>query len=409
MPLDLTRLNYALKEMYADGVGYVDELDTPLLSMFPKRTDFTGNYYIQPTQYANNAGRSGALATAQSAANGAAGVRWQISAAQDYGVIQIDGQTLRASGGGQMSRADARSFLEARAEELRTTTEALNQALAHSLYRDGTGRRGQRASLAGNIVTLTDANDALFFEVGMVVGAVSTAPALRTGTTTVTAVSRGMGPGATSTVTLASAAAIAAFADTDFLFVQGDYLTQNRRINGLAAWVPATAPTATLFNGIDRTVDASRLGGLRYTGTEPLVERLINAEAAANVQGAKLDIFSMHPTTLALVKNILGDKIRYVDTKSFSGRVSFKTVEIDTMYGSVKLLGDRFCPTGIAYGLQLNTWKLVSRGPCPGPLDHLGTGEFFTMTAADSIEGRLGYYADTACSAPGYNIYVPMT
>lgn len=410
MALNLTNFNYALKEMYADGVGYVDELDTPTLSMLPKRTDFTGNKYVQPTQYANNAGRSGDITVAQSASNGAAGARFEITCAQDYGVIRIDGQTLRASGGGQMSRSEARSFLEARAEEIRTTTEALMQSLSHSIFRDGSGVRGTRASLAGNIVTLTNPSDALFFEVGMVVGAAITGGgAARVGTTTVAAVSRGMGAGATSTVTLTSAAAIAAFADTDNLFVSGDYVTQNRRVFGFGSWVPSTAPTATPFNGVDRSVDVSRLGGLRYTGTEMLVERLINAEAWANIQGAKIDYFVLHPSVLAQVKNILGDKIRYVDAKSFSGRVSFKTVEIDTQFGTVRLLGDRFCPVSVAYGLQMNTWKLVSRGPCPGPLDHLGSGEFFTVTTADQIEGRLGYYADLACNAPGYNIVVPTT
>lgn len=404
MALDMTRINYALKEMYSDVLGRLDELDTPLLSVIPKRTDFTGSKYVQPVQYANNAGRSGALTNAQTAANGAVGVRFEITAVKDYGVIRIDGEALRASGGGDMSRAQARSFLEARADEMKSTTEALQQAISHSLYRDGLGLRGQRASLAGNIVTLVNANDGIFFDVGMIVGAVaSDTTTLRTGTTTVTAVSRGP---VTTTVTLASAAAIAAFANNDYLYVAGDYGT---RIKGLAAWVPATDPTATPFFGVDRSTDTSRLGGLRYNGSEPIVERLVNAEAFARIQGAKLDVYAIHPIQMAAIKNTLGDKIRYVDQKSASGRVSFKLVEIETQYGTVKLLPDPFCPINIAYGLQLNTWTLVSRGECPGPLDHTGKGEFFTMTAEDSIEGRLGYYANLSCSAPGYNVTLSLS
>lgn len=405
MALDLTAFNYALKEMYPDIVGELTMWDKPVLSMIPKRTDFTGESYQQPTQYANNAGRAGTLALAQASANGAKGVQFSITTALDYGVIQISGETIRASGGGDMSRSQARAFLEARKNEIKSTTEALMQSLSHGVFREGNGVRGQRASISSNTITLTNAHDGIFWDVGMVMGAVaSDLTTLRVGTSAVTAVSRGP---TTTTVTVASAAAIASFADNDYLYVSGDFGT---RIKGFGAWVPSTAPTSTSFFGVDRSVDTSRLGGLRYAGTEPIVERLVNAEAFARVQGAKLDIIALHPTQMANIKNTLGDKIRYVDRKSADARFSFKVVEMDTQYGTVSLVPDPSCPATTAYGLQLDTWKLVSRGECPGPLDHLGAspGQFFTLTTSDGIEGRYGYYANLACSAPGYNINISL-
>jgi hypothetical protein len=404
MALDLTAFNYALKEMYNDIVGELNMLDYPTLAMLAKNENFTGSKFVMPTVYANNAGRAGTLTAAQTASNGAKGVRFELTAAKDYGVITIDGETLRASGGGSMSKDQARSFLEARRSEIKSTTEALYQAAAHSLFRDGLGLRGQRTSISTNTVTLTNPHDAIFFEVGMVVGAVaSDTTTLRTGTTTVTAVDRGL---VTSTVTLASAAAITGFANNDYLYVSGDYGT---RMKGFAAWVPSTAPSSTAFFGVDRSVDTSRLGGLRYSEALPIVERLVRAEAFARIQGAKISHYIVHPIQLANLKNALGDKIRYAEQKI--GKFSFEAVELQCNYGRVKVIDDPFCQSTIAWGIQENTWKIVSRGAFPGPLDHLGgpPGAFFVQGSADSLEGRYGYYAQLGCEAPGYNINVSLS
>lgn len=407
MTVDLTAFNYALQEMYPDIVGRTNELDTPLLSLIKKRTDFTGKTMNFPTVFANNAGRAGSLSTAQTAANGGRGVQWAVSIIRDYGVIQIDGATLRASGGaGSMSRGAAAAFLNARSEEMFSTVKALKESLAFQLYRNGDGVRGVRASAAGNVITLTNAADGIFFDVGMIIGAATSAtpPVARAGTATITAVSRGP---TTSTITVDNIATLVSFANGDGIYVAGDL---NSRMAGLDAWIPSADPGATAFFGVNRSVDPSRLGGLRYSGSEPLVERLVNAEAYARVQGAKLDVFALHPTRLATIKNILGDKIRFVDLKSASGKASFRSVELDTDNGVVKLVGDPFCPVNVSYGVQLDTWTLASMGECPGPLNHLGSdGSFFTMTTEDSIEGRLGYYANVVCSAPGYNVRVPLT
>lgn len=405
MALDLTAFNYALQEMYSDILEEVSMWDKPVLAMIPKRTDWTGDTFQQPIQYANNAGRAGTLAAAQASANGAKGVQFSLTSAQDYGVIQISGETIRASGGGDMTRGKARAFLEARRSEIKSTTEALMQSISHGAFRNGSGIRGTRASISSNTITLTNAHDGIFWDVGMMMGAyASDLTTARVGTSRVTNVNRGP---TTTTVTVASAAAIASFADGDVLFVEGDY---NTRIKGFASWVPTTAPDTTAFFGIDRSVDVTRLGGLRYAGTEPIVERLVNAEAFARVQGAKLDIIAMHPTQLANIKSTLGDKIRYHERKSADAKFSFKGVALDTDYGTVDLIPDPACPSTTAYGLQLNTWSLVSRGDCPGPLDHLGgnRGDFFTLTTSDGIEGRYGYYAQLACSAPGYNVTISL-
>ena len=64
-------------------------------------------------------------------------------------------------------------------------------------------------------------------------------------------------------------------ASDDFIFVEGDY---DLKIKGLQAWLPNTTPSSSPFFGVDRTADATRLGGIRYDGSsQPIEEALVTA------------------------------------------------------------------------------------------------------------------------------------
>lgn len=106
---------------------------------------------------------------------------------------------------------------------------------------------------------------------------------VRAGYTYVTAVNR-----STGTVTVNSAAAITAFADNDYLFPRGDI---DGEIKGLEAWIPAADPGATSFFGVDRSVDVTRLGGLRKDlSGKPIEEALMEACELTYREGAASDV-----------------------------------------------------------------------------------------------------------------------
>lgn len=304
-----------------------------------------------------------------------------------------------------MGPAEAGAFIEALKAESDATRDGLLTAIAVNLYSDTLFLRGQRASISTNTVTLTNPHDGIKFDVGMTVGAVaSDKTTLRTGTTTVTAVDRGA---TTTTVTLANAASITSFANNDYLYVAGDY---GNGMAGLESWIPSSSPTSTAFFGVDRSVDPTKLGGCRYSGTEPIKERLIRGEAFCRLQGGKINAIFMHPIRAAELKQALGDLVRYTEVKSSDGRVSFEGVSLATQSGPVPVIEDPYCQLTTAWGLQLDTWKIRSRGMMPGPLDHgLGTGGTLLESTADALQGRLGYYAQLACKAPGYNVRIDLS
>jgi hypothetical protein len=229
----------------------------------------------------------------------------------------------------------------------------------------------------------------------------SSGHALRGGSAvTITAIDRDLG-----TLTAADWTVITSFANDDYLFVQGDF---KLALKGFGAWVPTTAPSSTAFFGVDRSVEVSRLGGLRYSDSNPLVEKLQRAWASGARHGAKFDTGFMNPLDWADLEISLGDKCRYDTVKDEDGVFGFEAIIQRTPKGKIAYLADASCPKGYAYHMQLNTWKLCSRGAAPRVIDGDGVGQFLRKNDADGIQGRFGYYAQLGCMAPGYNQVVTL-
>lgn len=403
--LNMANFNAAMKAMYAPGeISKLGLYDHPLLTMIPKNTKWGGEKYSQPIQYANNVGRSASLTAAKSASGNAKFGRFEIpTAKRDYAVIQIDGEVVRSSSMGD--RGNALAYLSARKSEIDASYEALYSSLGNALYRNGGGAKARVATLpGGNVITFTNPNDVAFFEVGMVLQAQTTdgtsAGTLRAGTMTVTAVNRDEGVG---TITCGGGT-VAALAVNDYIFQNGDI---GLKITGLDRYIPATAPSDTLF-GVNRALDPSRLGGLRYNTTLPLMEAIQRSRAYAAKNGAKITHYFMHPDRWADLELQLDNKA-LTDLEDADGKWGYKALSIRTASGIVPVIADADCPLDVAWGLKLDDWTLISKGECPGPIDHSegGQGNYFKMLEAeDTVEGRIGYYAELACRAPGNSIRV---
>lgn len=401
--LNLSLFDKALKTFYAPGaIPRIGMEEHVLLSMIRKETTWKGGPYNQKVRIANAAGRSASLTVAQAAAGNAKNIEFVIpsQAKSDYGVVRIDGQTLRASEG--LTEESAAGYISARKQEIDTTIASLHASLGHAIYRNGGGARARVASVAANVITLSEARDAAFFEKDMILNADTAdgtvAGTARVGDMVVTKVDRGM---VTSTITVDTAAA--SLAANDYLFIKGD---KGAKLTGLDAWIPATAPSATAFFGVDRSVD-TRLGGLRYTGDAPILEQISRARTWAYEQGAKITHFFCHPSKWNEAELAMQEKA-YTDHKSADQTFGYRGLTIRTSYGDVPLLADVDCQPDVCWGLKLDDWKIVARGAVPGPLSHAKKNEedseFFTMASEDSIEGRFGYYAELVCSAPGNSL-----
>src|SRR5690606_15045282 len=102
-------------------------------------------------------------------------------------------------------------------------------------------------------------------------------------------------------------------APADTLNVLGDY---NAKLSGLGAWIPASAPSVTPFFGVDRTVDVTRLAGVRVSSAgKPLDEALVDAARRCNREGGRPDIAICGFSKYASIEKTLGARVRYSDVE----------------------------------------------------------------------------------------------
>ena len=183
-------------------------------------------------------------------------------------------------------------------------------------------------------------------------------------------------------------------------------------LSGLAAWLPVVSPASNdLFWGVNRSVDPTRLGGLRYNAQAFTIEEgMTNALAFANREGAKPDLCIMDFASYSALVNSLGAKVQYVQVKHDEVEVAFEGITFQSAYGRVTVLADRSCPPQTAYVLTMSTWKLRSLGKVPHILTYGMEGlEGLRVGNQDALEIRIGYYGNLICSAPGWNMVVSLS
>ena len=400
--LNVTAADGVLKVRYPEmKVKYLGYEGHPLLSLLPKDESFFGKRIDVPIHYGIPQGRARVFATAQGNKNASKFEAFELTRAKDYGLASIELEALKAS------MNDSGAFLRLATTEIDGIIKSVGDNLAMSLYRNQGGARGRLATPSGQgttVLQLLNIEDVVNFEVGMVITSDNTdgtaGGADDANGTEIVGIDRGAG-------TLTAAANWAAtFGDGDYLFAEGDFGVS---IAGLDAWLPASAPGATAFFGVDRSVDVTRLGGLRKdVSSYSIEEGLQVAETFAAREGAKLSHFFMNHQDFGDLRTGLGSKVIYDMVRSPDmPQIGFKGIVLAGSGGDVKVVADRYCPKGVAYGLQLDTWKWYSLGPAPQILSGLGL-EFMWEATADAIEIRAGYYGNLGCTAPGNNIRVTL-
>ncbi len=406
--LDLTSFDAALKKYYTDDqVKSLVYKNRPLLAMIPKSTRITGKSFEVPITIGAPGGRSQTFAQAIAAKQPSTHKRFSIPHRRNYALADIDGLTMEASIG------DRGAFMEAATTEINLALEQVSNDAAWDLYRDGTGLRGVVLTNVAGLVTLNDAKDIHAFEVNMTLeyvlagsgvgGAVVGAPT----TFLVTAVDRSAG---TLTIFPAAGPLVG-----DFLFQLGDASNSGARpdkIMGLDGWLPdqTTPVPATLFFGVDRSVDPTRLAGVFYDAAgagDDVEEALINGGEKLFTEGGSPTHVFAHPQRVAELDRILEGRGRYEKTQSADAEVGFEAIVVHTGGGTVMVMADPWCPLNEAFMLQLDTWKLVSLGTVPKILRHDGQ-RVLRVSTADAVEVRTGYYANTSCKAPGRNARIKL-
>ena len=393
MALNMTTFAAALKQHYTDEkIENMVYKDNPFLAMIAKYEDFGGENLKLPVKYGLPMGRSATFADAVSNKSASQLKAFLLTRKADYAIASIANETIEASKG------NANAFIEAATFEIDGAIEAATRSLAISLYGDGSGQIGVVGSLAtttasNDTVTLATIQDITNFEVGMQLNFGSA-----TSNKEISTINRDTG------VILLTGASGAT--TTEAIYVDGD---KDNKLTGLGGWLPSSAPGSTdSFFGVNRSSDATRLGGIRFDGSSlPIEEALIGAAARVAREGGKPDVCFINYNNFADLEKALGSKVSYVDVK-VNPEIGFRGIMVHGPRGPIKVVPDQNCPNGVAYLLQMDVWKLYSLGKAPKILDSDGL-KFLRESTADAVEARVGYYAQLGCRAPGFNVRVALS
>lgn len=397
--LDLSAMNAALKELY-DGqtVENLVYADNPFLAMVPKKTDFGGKYKPVPIVTGVSQGRSSTFSNAQGNQSPVQIESFLLTRLSDYSIATIDNQTMLAS------KTDKMAFLEGAKLVIDGAIRSLTNSLASALFRSGSGVIGQIASQTGTTITLTNPQDIVQFEVNMYLGASATDGGALVGApdiAIVTQVDRTNG-------ILTFASVPGTWTNGYFLQVQGD---TNLKISGLNAWIPPSNPSSTPFYGVNRAVDVTRLGGVRYDGSaQSIEEALIDGSSLLAREGGKPDVAIMNFASYSALEKSLGSKVQYVDLnlKGPAG-IAFRGIMVNGANSMIKVFPDRNQLAQTCHLLQMDTWCLNSLGDAPQILRYGDGLEMLRVYNADAGEVRCGYYANLATNAPGWNANVRLS
>jgi hypothetical protein len=290
------------------------------------------------------------------------------------------------------------------------------------MFRNGAGTIAQILSVSNvsgtnYLVTLTNPDDAVQIESGMVLVAVQNVDGSGTAPTdvaTVSAVNRSAG---TFNVTCATNIA-SDWPTTYYLAVQGDLPTTSNnnfqpsgstltnsllKLAGFAAWLPVAAPTSgDSFFGVDRSVDTQRLAGVSFDGSALSIEEaLLQGTGRIALNGGKVDTGICSYATYTALITSLGSKVVYMDEKI--GEIGFRGVQVNGANTVMNIFPDRSCPDGLIYCLEMDTWTLRSQGPAPHILKYMDEIEILRVPGVDAAELRVGGYMNMYCKKPGHN------
>lgn len=396
--LDISAADGILKEYYTNQrVTEMMYKDMPLYAMLEKVKTMGRNHPL-PMRVTTPQGRSATFSNAQSNKTSSVYREFLLTRKTDYAVASITTETILAS------KSDAGAFLRAATNEIDGALMSLKRSLGWAIYGDGSGSLGSISAyvLDGTYsvgkLTLTNVEDIVKFEIGQTLEARSgaTARLFATGVSTamVTKVDRDNGLVYLDNTTVTGGTIVA----NDTVNVVGDY---NAKLSGLKAWIPDAAPSATSFFGVDRSIDATRLGGIRVSSSgKPIDEAFIDAARRAGREGASPDHGFVGFSRYAALEKTLSSRVIYKDVEVAG--VGFRGIEVSGPAGSITILPDRDCPEDHGYLLQMDSLAFYSLEE-PVMLIDLDGNRMLRESSADAFEVRCASYSQMGSTFPGAN------
>lgn len=421
MAATLTTADKILKYLYTSReLQNAVYTKNPLWAMMPKQGGFTGRSMVHAITYQNSNARNAQFATAQSLAgiNGAAnnGVSSSTAATDSGFNVDVNFTLPRVSNYAMYSlsqelilagKGDNATFVNAVTQNIDGTLQTLRNDFGRDIYGNASGALAQVTNVSSLTFTVGEAITQI--ERGMALVCASSATAAIRGTTSavpmiVTSVNRSAG-------TFTVDANTDSCATNDYIWIAGDRPTSaittiasRRKILGLDAWNPITAPSPSEnFLGVDRSVDVTRLSGHRLdiSALQP-EEGYITALAAMAREDADPSHIFTSFTDEKNLKLALGSRVECEYAQV--GEVGFESMKIRGPQGMVKIFADRNAPVGYARLLQMDTWAVKYLGDLVNKGDAGNDGGLAREILADRFEGRFSFYGNVLCFKPSANM-----
>lgn len=412
MSLDVTAAAAVLKKTYPDGIVEIDYRKSKTLALLKKRkgglvsTPF-GESFDVPVKHGNPQAGSATYATGYNLASSEKSrySKWVITPGTVFHFADVNGDITRRG-------ASTGSFIDAMASEIEHAKDAIRRMAEIMLFKGGWGDLG-RLSAAANVgsttaVVLNNPWMVRYFEKGIrCVFSASEAGNTLKGATP--AVVTGRHPSAgTLDFDIAPNTAGTAAANSDFIFRNGDRQDSAGPTRlcptGFKGWLPQTAPTATLFNGLDRTSD-DRLGGLRWDATQSgsIEEAFMDSDALVEGEGGEISHYVMGTDTFTKLAKSLTGKIEYCDIMTDVG-IGLKGF---TMTGSGAIFyKDPACEEGVAYGFNLEEFEILYAGKDFCSIINDDGLMFRRVAGSDLWRAELVACFNTSLPAPGQAVVV---
>lgn len=400
-PATLDASSAILKTRYPEGrLPKANYRNFKHTSMLTKHEDFSGENKVIAIQTENPQGSSANYGTALSSLEQGTYVKFTVTPVNHYGIARIRGDALKR----------ASSSMGALVDLWKNETDGISMTEVKNLeihsFRNGTGVLGTiNSTPASTTITLSQPADAVNFDLGMTLKAVSSAtslsPTVRVGTAKVTGIDRVNG-----TLTFASNldTLITGVLSTDSLVRAGDEANGSATvITGAALWIEGGTSPTTLF-GRTRTSDPVRLAGQApdLTGIN-MEDALIEAEAALVVQGFATDelVAWCNPLTIKELKKTVGGKVTYPrsEMKTTIPGISFRAYEFEGDNGTIKLISNPFYPVGGFLMADMSECGLHSMGPAPHLQDY-DTNKFLRTGTDDTWQVAFATYGQMIYSMP---------
>jgi len=387
------------------------EYETPFFAGCKKLDDLEGIHTVIPIELDSPQGMSALVGTAMGNMSTSIARAWTITSADNYGGIKLDGKTMLAS------RSDKGAFFKARERDYKNLMQQMGQRFEYQCWNDSSGSVGVLSADpgTGSTWTLTNPDDTLLLHENMTfrvydddgAGAPDDADERAGGPYVIAGIDEDAGTFTTTAV------ANAAIEVGDHIVRDGDVWDASTGAavlaTGIPKWIPAAAPTDTLF-GVARTNYPQKLGGHRVAwqgSIEETAKKLDAKMRRVSQKGRVLWLSFANYNRLDLELGARG----YRDENKSEGNFGRMRLRMTTPGGGVEVRCSPYCPEDAMFLLDPESWEVHTLGPAP----HLAKDDGLSAlrvgngsSSEDAIEIRVRAFWQLVCVCPYSNGRAPI-